>query len=383
MFSSGGPRLVSRLSVTLTVLMCAGCLTTGRQLLGKLEPRPDTASVEETTSKSRDSEPSKAAASEKTGTEGRERSTLTKPRIPDSEPEAAESKPASEPVESLPKPPEEPKQARPQKKFRNVREAAIEKARNTPGVSTIVLCPFSYDGTWQVVMYDEQEPKPTVREFVWNRAQGALEPTMMYPVTADELSSMRRKYSMMESCELLAYPGGSTQAEERVRPTDKPPLPADSTTTDLVKPLMREPRRESTPQPRISRGEDLRVQAADTATESPQDEQAVRDFMSTWKSVWERKDLDTFKSFYHPSFRAGRMVYDQFMDNKAKFFNKYRTISVEFDRVSVKKVRGGYQVRFLQRFQGDTHKDTGWKTMTLVGGKDQGFKIVSEEWSAQ
>ena len=38
--------------------------------------------------------------------------------------------------------------------------------------------------------------------------------------------------------------------------------------------------------------------------------------------------------------------------------------------------------RFLQRFQGDAHKDTGWKTMTLVGGKDQGFKIISEEWSA-
>ena len=26
--------------------------------------------------------------------------------------------------------------------------------------------------------------------------------------------------------------------------------------------------------------------------------------------------------------------------------------------------------------------DTGWKTMTLVDGKDRGLKIISEEWSA-
>jgi hypothetical protein len=38
--------------------------------------------------------------------------------------------------------------------------------------------------------------------------------------------------------------------------------------------------------------------------------------------------------------------------------------------------------RFIRRFQRDAHKDTGRKTMTLVGGKDQRFKIVSEEWSA-
>lgn len=34
------------------------------------------------------------------------------------------------------------------------------------------------------------------------------------------------------------------------------------------------------------------------------------------------------------------------------------------------------------RFQGDAHKDTGCKTMTLVGAKGQGPKIISEEWSA-
>jgi len=77
------------------------------------------------------------------------------------------------------------------------------------------------------------------------------------------------------------------------------------------------------------------------------------------------------------------MVYDQFIESKRKFFGNYQTISVEFDRVSVKKVRGGYQVKFLQRFQGDDYRDRGWKTMTLVGNREQGFKIISEEWSAQ
>jgi hypothetical protein len=38
--------------------------------------------------------------------------------------------------------------------------------------------------------------------------------------------------------------------------------------------------------------------------------------------------------------------------------------------------------RFLQRSQRDARRDVNRKTMTLVGGKDQGFKIISEEWSA-
>jgi hypothetical protein len=38
--------------------------------------------------------------------------------------------------------------------------------------------------------------------------------------------------------------------------------------------------------------------------------------------------------------------------------------------------------RFIRRFHGDADKDTGWKTMTLAGGKDQGFKIIREEWPA-
>jgi hypothetical protein len=32
--------------------------------------------------------------------------------------------------------------------------------------------------------------------------------------------------------------------------------------------------------------------------------------------------------------------------------------------------------RFLQR----SRKDTNWKAMNLVGVKNQGFKIISEEW---
>jgi hypothetical protein len=38
--------------------------------------------------------------------------------------------------------------------------------------------------------------------------------------------------------------------------------------------------------------------------------------------------------------------------------------------------------RFLQRFRGDAHKDTGWNSVTFSGGKYQGFKIISEEWLA-
>lgn len=382
MFQSAGFRFALRLSVVVGVLMCAGCLTMGRQLLGKLEPQPDKSSVEEATTKSPDSEPSKAVASEKSAAGPREESTLTKPRISDSEREPPPTKSAAEIAETPPQPPSEAKQAPPPKKYGSAKEAAIATARDTPGVSTIILCPFSYDGTWQVIMYSEDEPKPTVREFVWNQAQHVLEPTMTYPATPAELESLHRKYRMMESCELLAYPRSVAAAEKDERSPDKSPVRSEPRKAELVKPSVPESQPGPAREQRAREREEPDSQLAGTSG-NPEERQAVMNFISTWKSVWERKDLDTFKSLYHPSFRAGTMVYDQFMESKAKFFGNYQTINVEFERVSVKKVRGGYQVKFLQRFQGDSYRDQGWKTMTLVGNPDRGFKIISEEWSAQ
>lgn len=111
------------------------------------------------------------------------------------------------------------------------------------------------------------------------------------------------------------------------------------------------------------------------------DQERVRKFLDSWKTTWEKKDLDRFAKMYHPDFQLGNLDYRKFRKSKKRLFNKYRSIRVEFERVEIRKDEDRVHVRFLQSFQGDDYRDKGWKTMVLVGGKNKGFRILSEEWA--
>ncbi len=109
---------------------------------------------------------------------------------------------------------------------------------------------------------------------------------------------------------------------------------------------------------------------------------AVLAFLRQWKLAWEQKNLDRFMKMYHPDFEHEGMDYQMLLKSKKNFFRKYRTIHVKVDRVEIRKVKGRVLVKFVQSFQGDNYRDKGWKTMVLAGGKDTGFRIVAEGWTA-
>jgi murein L,D-transpeptidase YafK len=106
----------------------------------------------------------------------------------------------------------------------------------------------------------------------------------------------------------------------------------------------------------------------------------VREFLSSWKQAWERKNLDEFIKMYHPKFEQGEKGLAYFKKKKQNFFNEYKIIRVELDKISAKKLKYGLRVRFLQSFRGDDYSDKGWKTMVLAEDKDRRFRIISEEW---
>ncbi len=112
------------------------------------------------------------------------------------------------------------------------------------------------------------------------------------------------------------------------------------------------------------------------------DKKAVLAFLGEWKLAWEQKNLDRFMKMYHPDFEHEGMNYEMLLKVKKNFFRKYRTIRVDVDRVEIRKAQGRVLVRFVQSFQGDSYRDKGWKSMVLAGGKDAGFRIVSEGWTA-
>jgi murein L,D-transpeptidase YafK len=112
------------------------------------------------------------------------------------------------------------------------------------------------------------------------------------------------------------------------------------------------------------------------------EKKAVLAFLHRWKSAWEQKNLDRFMKMYHPDFEHEGMDYAMLLKTKKNFFRKYRTIRVSVERVEIRKEQGRVVVRFVQSFQGDKYSDKGWKSMVLARGKDTGFRIVSEGWTA-
>lgn len=123
------------------------------------------------------------------------------------------------------------------------------------------------------------------------------------------------------------------------------------------------------------------AQQKNDSNERPKDlGERVREFLSSWKQAWEQKNLDEFIKMYHPKFEQDENNLAKFKKKKQKFFNKYKIIRVELDKITAKKLKYGLRVTFLQSFRGDKYSDKGWKTMVLAKGKGRRFQIISEEW---
>lgn len=132
----------------------------------------------------------------------------------------------------------------------------------------------------------------------------------------------------------------------------------------------------------IRKSDDSKPESKSLAASRESDETAeVKEFLREWESAWTKKDLDRYMKMYHPDFQAGDLNYDKMRKSKRAFFRKYRVIKVELDQVKITRIEGRLSVKFHQTFQGDDYRDKGWKTMVLVGGKGEGFRIVDEQWS--
>ena len=111
------------------------------------------------------------------------------------------------------------------------------------------------------------------------------------------------------------------------------------------------------------------------------DEQSVLNFLATWRSAWEKKDVPNYARMYVPDFMQGSTDHDLFLKSKRYFFRKYKNIRVETDQVEIESAGNDIILRFLQSFQGDDYQDKGWKRMILTRDEETDFKITQEEWS--
>ena len=108
----------------------------------------------------------------------------------------------------------------------------------------------------------------------------------------------------------------------------------------------------------------------------------ARAFVEKWRTDWQSENIDEYISNYDENFRSDGMNIQAWRADKAEKFDRYQTISVQTEDVTVRPVSAvKYRVTFKQRFSADTYSDYGYKTLMLKGCPGD-FKIISENWSA-
>ena len=108
----------------------------------------------------------------------------------------------------------------------------------------------------------------------------------------------------------------------------------------------------------------------------------IKDFLSSWKDAWEKKDISGYISCYDRAFKSRGMDLDAWEEHRQKLNDKYNKINVEISNIKIQSLASGKKARvsFTQRYRADRYRDKGKKEILLVRkGKD--WKIVEENWS--
>jgi murein L,D-transpeptidase YafK len=103
-------------------------------------------------------------------------------------------------------------------------------------------------------------------------------------------------------------------------------------------------------------------------------------FVETWRSAWEKEDIETYMKFYDPTFFNSDMNYDQWFAHKKRLKGIYQYIQVQFSEPLIVRNRDQVVIRMLQLYKSDRHQDFGEKTMHAHYSEKNGFRIVREDW---
>lgn len=108
----------------------------------------------------------------------------------------------------------------------------------------------------------------------------------------------------------------------------------------------------------------------------------IADFLNSWKTSWESKDIDQFIAFYDSSFHGNNLSYSRWREYKKGIFDRTKKIRLDVASLDVTTTeKMVWTVTFKQHYSADNYSDVGFKKM-LIRGRPGNLKILSEEWSA-
>lgn len=106
----------------------------------------------------------------------------------------------------------------------------------------------------------------------------------------------------------------------------------------------------------------------------------LQDWVQSWKTAWESKDLEKYLTFYSADFKAQKMDKKKWRQYKSGLNERYQTISINVKDPFLLMKKNEAIISFIQDYKSDGLKDLGEKTLYVQKNEQGKFEILTEIW---
>lgn len=103
----------------------------------------------------------------------------------------------------------------------------------------------------------------------------------------------------------------------------------------------------------------------------PDKGEELRAFVEKWRTAWVAKDIETYMSYYSPTFKSVNLNREEWRAKKIFLNQKYKFITVQLRNIAIEWTSAGANVTFQQTYKSDQLQSSGTKTLHLVNKKNR------------
>jgi len=107
-----------------------------------------------------------------------------------------------------------------------------------------------------------------------------------------------------------------------------------------------------------------RIEMVDLSEMEKERDEVIR-IIETWRTSWERKDVDRYMSLYSPDFTSSGKNWKQWKEHKARLAKQYNKIKVDVQNLRIVQNDGLVLASFIQKYGNEYFSSSGRKTLYL------------------
>jgi murein L,D-transpeptidase YafK len=104
----------------------------------------------------------------------------------------------------------------------------------------------------------------------------------------------------------------------------------------------------------------------------------VMRIIETWRTSWERKEIDKYMSLYSPDFTSSGKNWQQWKEHKARLAKQYKKIKVDVQNLRILQNDGLVLASFVQKYSNEYFSTAGMKTIYLKHSSR--WRIIGESF---